>query len=104
MGTFVHASEPEVAAAEFFRVIRPEGSIAMYEYDHVDFETRPKAVGDSWITINKHAAMPVYGPFQRDLLKGILEEVGFEDVVVKDLSDNVISMLRLFTSWLLSRT
>lgn len=29
METFVHAVEPEVAAAEFFRVIRPGGSLAM---------------------------------------------------------------------------
>ena len=39
METFVHATEPEPATAEFFRVIRPGGSIAIYEYDHLDFST-----------------------------------------------------------------
>jgi sterol 24-C-methyltransferase len=96
METFVHATKPEIAAAEFFRVIRPGGSIAMYEYDHVDFSTQPKEVGDSWTAINKHAAMPAYDRFQQGVLKGILEEVGFEDVEVKDLSENVLPMLRLF--------
>ena len=33
METFVHATEPEAAAAEFFCVLRPGGSLAMYEYD-----------------------------------------------------------------------
>lgn len=96
METFVHATEPEVAAAEFFRVIRPGGSIAMYEYDHVDFSTQPKEVGDSWTTINKHASMPAYDRFHQGVLKGILEEAGFEDIEVKDLSPNVLPMLRLF--------
>lgn len=96
METFVHATDPEVAAAEFFRVIRPGGRIAMYEYDHVDFTTQPKEVSDSWTTINKHSSMPAYGRFQRGVLPSILEDTGFEDVEVKDLSENVLPMLRLF--------
>jgi len=63
METFVHATEPEIAAAEFFRVIRPGGSIAIYEYDHVYFSTQPKEVGDLWTAINKHAAMLAYNRF-----------------------------------------
>ena len=37
--TFVHATDPEAAAAEFFRVLRPRGSLAIYEYDHIDYST-----------------------------------------------------------------
>ncbi|KAL2065341.1 hypothetical protein VTL71DRAFT_3010 [Oculimacula yallundae] len=96
METFVHATDPELAATEFFRVIRPGGSLAMYEYDHVDFSTETAEVRDSWTTINKHASMPAYDRFQRGVLKGILEDVGFEDVEIKDLSNNVFPMLRLF--------
>jgi sterol 24-C-methyltransferase len=51
--TFVHATEPEAAAAEFFRVLRPRGSLAMYEYDHVDYSTQKKEASTSWITINQ---------------------------------------------------
>lgn len=96
METFVHATEPEVAAAEFFRVIRPGGSLAMYEYDHVDFSTQTEEVRSSWTTINKYAAMPANHRFKQGVLKIILEEAGFEDVVVKDLSENVLPMLRMF--------
>lgn len=96
METFVHATEPEVAAAEFFRIIRPGGSLAMYEYDHVDFSTQTEEVSRSWSTINKYAAMPANDRFQQGELQSILEEAGFEDVVVKDLSENVLPMLRMF--------
>ncbi|KAK0108852.1 hypothetical protein ONS96_002692 [Cadophora gregata f. sp. sojae] len=96
METFVHATEPEKAAAEFFRVIRPGGSLAMFEYDHVDFSTRPEAVGKSWTAINKYSAMPAYDRFKQGVLKDILEQAGFVDVIVEDISDNVLPMLRMF--------
>jgi cyclopropane fatty-acyl-phospholipid synthase-like methyltransferase len=96
METFVHATEPEVACAEFFRVIRPGGSLAMYEYDHVDYSTQKQEVGISWTTINQQAAMPAYDQFQQGVLEGMLEKVGFEDVLVTDLSENALPMLRMF--------
>ena len=68
----------------------------MYEYGHSDFSTQPEEVGHSWTAINKHAAIPAHGYFEQGVLKGILEEVGFEGVEFKDLSDNVLPMLRLF--------
>lgn len=96
METFVHATDPEAAAAEFFRVIRPGGSLAMYEYDHLDFSTQTEEFGTSWTTINKYAAMPASDRFKQGVLEKILEDAGFEDVVAENLSDNVMPMLRLF--------
>ncbi|KAI9053713.1 hypothetical protein LZ554_002664 [Drepanopeziza brunnea f. sp. 'monogermtubi'] len=96
METFVHATDPEKAAAEFFRVVRPGGSLAMFEYDHVDFNTQADAVGRSWTTINKYSAMPAYDRFQEGVLSKILEGAGFQDVVVEDISDNVLPLMRLF--------
>lgn len=96
METFVHATEPEIAAAEFFRVIRPGGSIAMYEYDHVDMSTQPAEVRDSWANTNALASMPAFNRFEQGVLPGILEEAGFKDVKVRDLSENVLPMLRMF--------
>ena len=40
--------------------------------------------------------MPASDHFQTGVLEGILEDAGFEKVVVTDLSENVIPMLRLF--------
>lgn len=96
MEKFVHATEPEVAAAESFRVLRPGGSLVLYEYDQPDFSTQSEEASSSWQTINKYAAMPANDRFVTGVLEGILEDVGFEDVVVTDLSENVMPMLRLF--------
>lgn len=67
-----------------------------YEYDHIDFSTQAQDVGSSFTSINTHAAMPAHERFNQGVLENILEEAGFEDIVVKDLSDNVLPMLRLF--------
>ncbi|TVY68992.1 Sterol 24-C-methyltransferase erg-4 [Lachnellula suecica] len=96
METFVHATEPEVAAAEFFRVIRPGGSLVMNEYDHLDFETQSQEISDSWTTINKYSSMPANARFVRGVLEGILQESGFEDIKVEDLSENILPMVRMF--------
>ena len=96
METFVHATDPEAAAAEFYRVLRPGGSLALYEYDHPDFASQSPESSTSWQTINKYAAMPANDKFATGVLESILESVGFEDVIVTDLSDNVMPMLRLF--------
>lgn len=55
METFVHATNPEAVPKEFFRVLAPGGSLAMYEYD-TDIQTVP--AGSSGDTINQFAAMP----------------------------------------------
>ena len=100
METFVHATDPRQALKEFFRVLKPGGRIAMYEYDHVDFDDPKfeqyrhlKAAADQ---INDNAAMPANAAFKRGVLQSMMEEAGFRDVQTKDLSENIKPMLRLF--------
>lgn len=40
--------------------------------------------------------MPAHERFTRGVLEGILKEAGFEEIIVEDLSDNVLPMLRMF--------
>ncbi|KAL9630655.1 MAG: hypothetical protein Q9204_004603 [Flavoplaca sp. TL-2023a] len=42
METFVHAREPEQVLSEFFRILKPRGSIAMHEYWHLDDDELPQ--------------------------------------------------------------
>ncbi|MCJ1361695.1 hypothetical protein MMC16_000795 [Acarospora aff. strigata] len=94
--TFVHATDPEGVLAEFLRVLRPGGSIVLYEYDHCDMGTAPKELAASMECVNKYAAMPTNRRFDRGVLQRMLEVAGFQDVVVTDLTENIRPMLLLF--------
>ena len=100
METLVHATDPEKALGEFFRVLKPGGSIALYEYDHPDFDVVskdiPRDLVDSMEQINNRASMPANQMFLQGVLQRMLERKGFRDVVVEDLSENVKPMARLF--------
>ena len=100
METFVHSTDPERALGEFYRVMKPGGSIALYEYDHVDLDSVPKDLSKDLIRsmeqVNNRASMPANRMFSPGALQNMLERQGFQDVVVEDLSENVRPMARLF--------
>ena len=118
METFVHATDPEEALGEFYRVLRPGGRVAMYEYDHLDFDSEKEMKialsGGSWgwrrkrkrnrveevkrkaAVINKYGSLPANAIFERGVLQKMLEERGFEDVVERDLRENIAPMLLFF--------
>jgi len=95
METFVHATDPAKALGEFFRVLKPGGSIALYEYDHPDFDD-PKDLLESMDQVNRRASMPANEAFSQGALQRMLQNQGFRDVVVEDLSENTKPMMRLF--------
>ena len=101
METLVHSTDPEKALAEFFRVMKPGGSIALYEYDHPDFRSASKDSESDHLLrqmemVNRHASMPANIMFSQGTLQQMLEEQGFRDVVVEDLTENIRPMARLF--------
>jgi sterol 24-C-methyltransferase len=96
METFVHSTDPLKALRHFHRLLKPGGRIALYEYDHEEIDKVPKELVDAIIKVNRYAAMPAGASFHRDALKDLLEEVGFEDVELKDLSNHIVPMLWLF--------
>jgi sterol 24-C-methyltransferase len=95
METFVHATDPATVLAGYYRILRPGGHIAMFEYDnHFD---DPKSQGAQSMTlINKWSAMPMNQRSHPGVYKKMLEDAGFTDIVVRDFSENVRPMLRLF--------
>ncbi|BDD58589.1 hypothetical protein MPDQ_007143 [Monascus purpureus] len=96
METFVHATEPEAVLAGFFRILRPGGHLSLFEYDHELNDDSPKAVARSMRKINEFAAMPTNCRSHPGVFQQMLEDAGFTDVIVRDYSDNIKPMTRLF--------
>lgn len=98
METFVHATDPAAVVAGFYRVVRPRGRVAMFEYDH-SYESE-EVLGDlahPMHQVNEIASMPVNKLAKEGYFKKLLEDAGFENVVIEDYSENIRPMLRLFS-------
>lgn len=87
METFVHATDD-----------RPPKQLwqNFTEYDHSNLSSAPSDIRKSMDQINKYASMPAKAQFDKGVLEKMILEVGFVDVVVRDLTVNVTPMLRLF--------
>ena len=101
METLVHATRPQQVLQEFSRVLRPGGRIAMNEYDYLFAEDAKTDLAESWTTVNKYAAMPANDSFQKDKLKELLEEAGFEDGHFWDASEYIILLLRTLSIFII---
>ncbi|OAA63223.1 Methyltransferase type 11 [Akanthomyces lecanii RCEF 1005] len=102
METLAHATDAEQALKSFHQILRPGGRIVLHEYehDHISKTTIAPDVLRAMAQLTQYAAVPTWGKASRGYFKDSLLRVGFEDVQIKDYSDNVRPMLRLF--WLMA--
>ncbi|KAK7981744.1 methyltransferase type 11 [Apiospora saccharicola] len=96
METLVHATDPKLVLEGFYRLLKPGGRLVEFEYDHKTLEESPKDMAASMMKINEYSAMPTNAISQPGVFKTMLEAAGFEDVVVRDYSDNIRPMTRAF--------
>lgn len=96
METFVHATDPQAVLRNFFRVLRPGGRLALFEYDHELAHTSEEVMVQSMKKINEIAAMPTNSVSQPGVFRQMLEDAGFTDVSVRDYSSNIKPMTRFF--------
>ncbi|KAH0551566.1 hypothetical protein GP486_007217 [Trichoglossum hirsutum] len=96
METLVHATNIKQVLSQFYRVLKPGGSLALHEYDHVKRGTGPNYFEAAMEKVNTVAAMPANVMFDEGVLPEMLEEAGFKNIKVQDYTLNIEPMLRLF--------
>lgn len=96
----IHATDPEKVLGEFFRVLKPGGSIALHEYHRLKPDTIAEGVPSDFMKsleqFTRRTSMPAWEMFQDGVLQSMLERQGFQDVVAEDLSENIKPMVMLF--------
>lgn len=99
MQSMSHAYDPKKAVAEFFRVTRPGGRIAMVEVErrvsneHDDPNDRLTEVMKM---VNDYTVMPTNEAARFGYFKDLLEEAGYVNVQVEDWQRHIMPIIRLF--------
>lgn len=94
METLVHAWDHEAVLDEFARVLRPRGHLVVLEYTMPSWEELPPDAAQAFAKLIDVASLRSWPAFRNGTLGSILEERGFVDVVVEDVSDEIVPMLR----------
>jgi sterol 24-C-methyltransferase len=96
METLVHAVDAERVLKEFYRILRPGGKLALFEYSRDPDSLMPSKVAQTLHSINARAAMPSFDRFEHGVLERFLKKVGFSNIEVTDISTHMWPMLQAF--------
>ncbi|KAI0849311.1 S-adenosyl-L-methionine-dependent methyltransferase [Daldinia vernicosa] len=96
MEIFVYATNPKAVLAGFYRILRPGGRLMQFEYDHNSLDSAPRDVVDSTMKVNKYATMTTNAISHIGVFWQMLQDAGFEYIIVRDSSDNIRPMTVVF--------
>ena len=99
METFVHAPDYKQGLAEFARVLKPGGTLALFEYSmpsEADVPDDRKKVYQEIRFINDIASMPAFNEFVHGTFAEKLQAAGFKQASETDITPRIIPMLKLF--------
>lgn len=96
MESLVHVLDYQQALDEFYRVLKPNGRLTLFEYSvcpKKDLTPQQKRFAEMVVEETGAHAMPhfLHGKFPQ-----ILEKAGFTDVSVEDVTPRIMPMLRKF--------
>ena len=94
METLSHATDFSQAVSELYRVLKPGGSLVLFEYEHAAPKTGPAR--DAIARVNEYSSMTAFQNLTIGSIEKELDVAGFEDIEVRDFSDNVAPMMRFF--------
>jgi ubiquinone/menaquinone biosynthesis C-methylase UbiE len=94
METLVHSPDYKKTLAEFHRVLRPLGRLAIFEYSIAP--DMPAEAKQAITRVNRLAAMPAFDQFTHGILEHTLEVSGFETVQSRDITERMLPLLKKF--------
>ncbi|MGH7195351.1 MAG: class I SAM-dependent methyltransferase [Candidatus Saccharimonadales bacterium] len=99
METLVHAPDYRQALAELYRVLRPGGKLALFEYSitpEAGLSKIDKSALERIRQVNKVASMPAFNHFEHRSFKPKLEAAGFSHVKEEEITERMLPMLKSF--------
>lgn len=96
METLVHVPDYKKALKEFYRVLKPNGRLVLFEYSVLAREKLSKKLQQIEDIVAEETgahSMPyfIHGKFPK-----ILKDAGFENVVVENITSYIMPMLKIF--------
>ncbi|KAI1763581.1 S-adenosyl-L-methionine-dependent methyltransferase [Hypoxylon sp. FL1150] len=74
----------------------PQDPASTTSYDHNTLDSAPEDIAESMIKVNKYSAMPTNAISHPGVFKQMVEDAGFENIIIRDYSDNIRPMTRIF--------
>jgi sterol 24-C-methyltransferase len=97
METFVHAPDYKQALAEFRRVLKPGGKLALFEYSNsARIRSQRHRSLRQVREINRLGSMPAFNEFEHGTYAPKLSAAGFSAVTETDITPRTMPMLKLF--------
>lgn len=99
METLVHVPDYRKALKEFYRVLKPNGKLVLFEYSMSSREKlTPKEleIVDIMDMINEESGMHSLPHFIHDKFPEILKNAGFDNVKVDNITSYIMPMLKIF--------
>ena len=96
METLVHVPDYKKALKEFYRVLKPNGKLVLFEYSmchRENLSSENQGISDIIIEESAMHSLPF---FIHDKFPQILKHAGFDDVIVDNITPCVMPMLRRF--------
>lgn len=95
---FGHSTHPKLALEGFFRIMKPGGKIALVE---VESRREPRGEREDELSellrhVSEFTALPQNELSKEGYFKTLLEDAGFVDIEVRDWSENIRPIVRLF--------